>query len=598
AAKRLWDKVEGEKGGFYPIGDLSNGQYGALGAWALTDFGIELPDAYWKVQDRFWRQLQWADGSWPYLSWGSHESKEAMGTAGIASLYVCQEFVDNELRLIPKPDPHIEKGLKWLEATYKPTSADYYYQYGVERIGLASGLKFFGTTNWYKEAATAMVRTQRKDGSWTSNLAPHITTPYVLLFLARGRNPVVFNKLQYNGHWNARPRDDANVTRWLSKRYEKPINWQVVNLQVSPEEWMDAPILLITGSADPKFTPADLAKLRTFIQAGGMIFSTADGNSPTFSTAIKKYANEVMDKKYEMRNLPKDHLLFSKELGVEIPNPPAMLGMSNGAREVWIHSTTDLGADWQMRRYANKSSFELGAALYFYASGRASLRSKLQPLTVDAGNVTPARTITVAQIDYPGNTEPEPGAWPRMAKLAKANFKTDLKLATLKPTELDPKKTPLAHMTGTTRIVFTQDDANALRTYLDAGGLLFVDSAAGSENFTASCKELFQKIYPDTELTALPPDHPIYTGSMPDGVKIDDIQFRTYGELRLQRKVRSPALEMLAINGKPRVIFSSWDVCSGFLGTNTWSIVGYAASTSEKLGRNIVLYATPNPQQQ
>src|ERR1035437_5894925 len=182
-----------------------------------------------------------------------------------------------------------------------------YYMYSVERVGLSSGLKFFGTTDWYKEGAANIVRHQPKEGAWGEN----IDTSCALLVLARGRNPVVFNKLQYNGYWNARPRDDAYLTRWMSKRFEKPINWQIVNLQVSPEEWLDAPVLLITGSQDPKFTKEDLAKLRAYVNAGGMIFSTADGASPAFTNAIKKYAAEVVGNKYEMRQLPKGHDLFS-----------------------------------------------------------------------------------------------------------------------------------------------------------------------------------------------------------------------------------------------------------------------------------------------
>src|SRR5690348_15901939 len=116
----------------------------------------------------------------------------------------------------------------------------------------------------------------------------------------------------------------------MSKHFEKPINWQIVNLQTSPEEWQDAPILLITGSVDPKFTSDDIAKLKAYVNAGGMIFSTADGGKSEFTEAMKKYGTAIVDKKYEWRQLPKNHYLFSKELGVDIPSPPPILGMSNG----------------------------------------------------------------------------------------------------------------------------------------------------------------------------------------------------------------------------------------------------------------------------
>jgi hypothetical protein len=320
-----------------------------------------------------------------------------------------------------------------------------------------------------------------------------------------------------------------------------------------------------------------------------MIFSTADGNSAAFTAAMKKYAGEVVNRKYEMRALPRGHDLFSKELGVDLPNPPSLMGVSNGVRELWIHSTQDIGADWQMRKYATKS-FELGAALYFYASGSASLRSKLQPLAVAAGKEAVSRSIAVARIDYAGNSDPEPGAWARLAKLAKG-YKTDVKVESVKFADLDAKKYPLATLTGTTKVTFTDDEAGKLRAYLDGGGLLFADAAAGNADFVESCRDLLKRVYPDAALEVLPPDSPIYTGTMADGEKIDSVAFRRYGELKMQRRVRAPEMQVINVDGKPKVLFSAWDVSSGFLGTNTWGVVGYAASTSEKLGRNILLYA-------
>jgi hypothetical protein len=590
--KNRIDSLENEiKTGFVPFGDLSNGQYGALGAWAISDYGMELPSLYWTRTDRFWRQLQNEDGAWPYhVQKGDKESTPSMGAAGIATLFVCQEFTDNELRLVPKPDKDLDEGLAWLAKTYDPTLSKY-YMYSVERVGLSSGLKFFGTTDWYKQGAAAIVAKQRKDGSWAGEFSGTVDTSYALLFLSRGRNPVVFNKLQHNGPWNARPRDSAYVTRWMSKHLEKPINWQVVNLEVSPEEWLDAPILLITGSVDPKFTKADIEKLRAYINAGGMIFSTADGATAGFTTAMKKYAAELVNNKYEMRVLPPSHDLFSKELGVDLPNPPGLIGMSNGLREIWIHSPQDIGADWQMRRFSKKASFELGAALYFYASGMASLRSKLQPLTIAAHNGAPSRTSELARVDYSGNADPEPGAWPRLAKFAAANYQTAVKLSTVKFADLDAKKYPVAHLIGTNRVTFSDEDAKNLKNYLEAGGLLFAEAGGGNADFATSCRELFAKVYPDAALSTLAPDHPIFSDSIPGTAKLTEIEFRKFGGIKLQRRVTAPLLESITVGGRARVIFSQWDITSGLLGTNTWGIVGYNPAACQAIARNILLYA-------
>jgi hypothetical protein len=219
-----------------------------------------------------------------------------------------------------------------------------------------------------------------------------------------------------------------------------------------------------------------------------------------------------------------------------------------------------------------------------------SLRTKLQPLAIDTSKAATTQSINVALLDYPGNPNPEPGAWQRMAKLAKVNFKTDVKPVLTKFSELDPKKTPLAHLTGTGKVAFTLDDVNLLKNYLDNGGMLFVDAAGGNSEFALSARELIRQAC-TTPLGPLPPDHPIYKGSMPGGTPITEIEFRKFGEVSLHKKIRTPALDAVIVDGKTRVIFSDWDITSGFLGTNTWGILGYAPPSAQALGRNIILYA-------
>jgi|GEM_PF-731689 len=585
------------KNDFSPIGDLSNAQYGALGAWALADWGMEIRTDYWEVTDRFWRLLQKQDGAWTYASTPgpSGNTTHTMGVAGIATLFVTTEFTDDKPpTLTPRTDPNIERGLAWLDKDFsaKGRGHFYYYMYGVERVGLSTGLKFFGTTDWYRDGSTAIIKQQKPDGSWDGEYNQNVSTSYALLFLSRGRNPIVFNKLQYEGPWNARPRDNAYITRWMAKEYEKPINWQIVNLKVDAEQWLDAPILLITGSVDPKFGPEDIAKLRTFINAGGLIFSTADGGAAAFTQAMQRYATEVVDRKYEMRPLPNNHVLFSNELvGSDIKAPPQMLGMSNGLREIWVHSTVDMGASWQARRYSQKDHFLIPAALFFYATGKGSLRGKLAPLAVDLTTAPePVRTIGVARVDHQGNADPEPGAWARFAKLAEAEFKTKMPLSTVKFTELDAKKTPVAHITGTTGFTANEAEIAAAQKFIKDGGMFFIDAAGGSGQFGSSALSFIRSVYPSNALEPLPEDHPIINGKMPDGVDCSVVRWRNFARLKV-RGVNTAQFEGVKDGNRWTVIYSAHDVTSGLLGTNTWGIVGYNADWAENLARNVVLFA-------
>ena len=471
--------------------------------------------------------------------------------------------------------------------------------YGCERVGLASGLRYFGTTDWYQAGATAIINAQQPDGSTSlgMKLGERVSdTAYALLFLCHGRNPILFNKLEYHDPtdpkpliWDARPRDLAHLTRQFSKIFEKDFNWQVVNLQVPAEDWLDSPVLLITGSRDPHFTADDITKLKTFVDAGGLIFSTADGDKKEFTDAMKKYAAQLVGGQYEMRELPPDHYIFHLQYPVE--RPPTMLGLSNGIRELWIHSPTDLGAFWQMRELSHRAAWDIPANIYLYATGKVDSREKFQSLVVAPGTGGTSRTINLARVSYAGNWDPEPGAWPRMAKLAAARFNTDLEITTVKVADLDPHKTPIAHMTGTTGFSLDTDDVAALRKYLEGGGTLLVDAGGGSDTFNSSFTKLAAELFPKDQLADLPVSSPVITGQMPDGANASNVDFRRI----LLKKSGKPPLQVVQHNGRNVIYYSSLDLTSGLLGTNTWGIKGYSPDSAQAVLRNMLLASTNRP---
>jgi hypothetical protein len=193
-----------------------------------------------------------------------------MTTAGLASMFLCYDnllydgFVKcDQGEKVQAVLRFLNKGLDWMDKNFGSIAQGggqwwYYLLYGVERVGLASGYKYFGKADWYKLGAERLLRSQGADGAWQGGVGPVVDTSYALLFLVRGRHAILFNKLEYDGDWNDRPRDMAKLTQWIGKEFEETtVNWQIINLKVKPEEWLDAPILYISGSIEPKFGRAD-----------------------------------------------------------------------------------------------------------------------------------------------------------------------------------------------------------------------------------------------------------------------------------------------------------------------------------------------------
>jgi hypothetical protein len=578
------------------IYDSSNSNFALLGLAALdeTDLpGLACPPGYWQTYDSFWRRTQNKDAGWGYRPGERPESYPRMTAAGVASLLLCREFLTTDLSAVPKADKPLESGLAVMEKEYDPASSDLYYLYTLERIGLVGGFKYFRSLNWYKEGAAVLINQQAPDGWWNNDLYatephPDVFTAYGLLFLARGRSPVFMNKLQYEGPWDARTRDDANVTNWVAKSFEKPLAWQSVQLKAD-QDWLDAPVLLITGSKDPKFSSADVDLLKAYVRAGGIIFSTADNASLEFSKAMRKYALQVSDGQYEMHELEPANPIFN--LWAKLDHPPRLEGMSNGVRTLWIHSPADLGGLWQRNKPREfKTAYELAGNLYYYVCGKSALGHRLDTLAVKKGEEAAVRTVPLARVKYGGNWDPEPGAWPRMARLAQARFHTILQVEEVDAAQLDAAHWPIAHLTGTAAVHLSDEARAAIVKYVDAGGTLVIDACGGNQPFVESMKGTLGELFKDQPLEAVPSDSPLFAGGSPDTVKIEEVEWRKFTRIRDGRVAdEHPRLMGIKKGERWGVIFSGDDLTSGLLGTNTWGVAGYMPASAQQIVQNILV---------
>jgi Domain of unknown function (DUF4159) len=606
---QLTNGMRGDGGYSYTLGpspqwDNSNTQYGLLGLWAIAEAEVETPQHFWTTADAHWRQTQAVSGGWAYRSPvegfvpnGAVDSATATPTltvAGVASLFVTLDHLNGGARN-PAQDKAIERGLAAVESDFGQNlqllSDSLYYAYGVQRVGVASGLKYIDHINWYRRGAAALLLSEDQgDGSWSYGYSKLVGTAYALLFLTHGGSPVIFNKLQYAGTWNNWPRDDANLTHRLSHTLEMPLNWQIVSMDSDPEDWLDAPVLLVTGRGDPHFGAAEVEKLRTFIHAGGIVFSIADGDDEAFTTAVKTIAAQATGGQYPMRELPADHPLFT--LYEKVKDAPKMLGISNGTRELWIHSPVDFANTWQHLAYSEKARWSIPLNLFFYATGRTHPHNRLDSLQVRNNALPPDARLPMAQVAYAGNADPEPGAWPRFARILKRTINTQLDLQNVNIAQLDARQTPLAHITGNDH--FTLDDAarQQLRTFLQQGGTLIGDSTGGSQAFTESFLDLTRSLAPESQIDILPADSPLFDGSVPGTAKIgkDDAEFRKGTPLN-QRASGRAEIWAWKINGRYAILSSPLDITSGLLGTETWGISGYTPAFSQTLARDLVLYA-------
>jgi len=88
--------------------------------------------------------------------------------------------------------------------------------------------------------------------------------------------------------------------------------------------------------------------------------------------------------------------------------------------------------------------------------------------------------------------------------------------AVVTPTDPEIWNYPMLFMTGHGNVKLSEDEARALRSYLDAGGLLWADDNFGLDK---SFREMVKRLYPETPLTELPFSHALfhYPNAFPAG---------------------------------------------------------------------------------
>jgi len=598
---------------FNQIWDNSNTQYGVLGVWACAHYGIGIPARYWSLAASHWRRKQNINGGWGYGYFsGSGFAHRPIQTrlptftpAGVASLLICDEFLGaGVVGSRPQVDPAVLRGLEWIDKNFPANTKDQYEMYCYERVGLTSGLTEFGGHNWYDDFARTltMVAKPNPKGRWGAQFFsdPGIGnnidgTAYSLLILDRGLNPIFMSKLQYSksfyGRWNIRPRDVANMTSYLADHTEAPLSWQVVNIHSPVAQWLNSPILFISGDRDPKFTKTEIHRLREYIDAGGLIYCSPVENSGRFTRAMIKYAREVVHNRYEFKLLSPKSTLMTMQPYYHMHL--RTIAMSNGVRYLWVISPSDVSAVWQSRRFSRRIFWQFPINLYLYCTGKGSLGTRLSSLVVPAPRQSAVRTVKVGLLKFHGNWNPEPGAWNRMAQLAATDFQTNVKITTVTPEQVGTGGCKVLVLTGTGKVTFSGSEMADIRQFLNSGGMLYANAAGGNLAFADSVQGLIRKLYPHSPLVNLPENSKIYTGNIPGGINAAHAFYRPYYIQQMGFK-KTPQLLGVKKNGRWVVVFSPQDITSGLLGTNTWGIAGYAPVSAINLTRNVLCYAAAN----
>ncbi len=120
-------------------------------------------------------------------------------------------------------------------------------------------------------------------------------------------------------------------------------------------------------------------------------------------------------------------------------------------------------------------------------------------------------TAKIGLMKYKGGGDwyANPTSLPNLAKYCNQNLGMNLstQIDEVEPGSADLFNYPFVHLTGHGNIIFTDQEAENLRTYLISGGFLHVSDNYGIDKFIRAA---MKKVFPELSFVELPASHPIY----------------------------------------------------------------------------------------
>lgn len=591
------------------FGDHANGQYGAIGLWALHDAGYPVADKLWGLIDGHWRSSQdkksggWAVGQ---VGSGTAQTREFEGSVngpmtagGVAVLSLTDRLLNgpDRVKLNGKESggrDELQKGLDWLNNHFAinnsvVTGSDFfYYMWTIQMVGHYSGYRTFNGVDWYREATAKLLQLQKPDGTWDGPKGELLSTGFALLYLTRANTPLAISKVRFKGNWNNRPNDLVNFTEWASDEYEAPISWQIVDADLPVHEQVASRMLYLTSNDSFKLSIKEIAGLRGYLEAGGMLVLAPEGSGAErgrFNESAHVLGKALLGKD-AFTTLANDHWIYN--MHNPLSKGVKLSVMDNGVRPQIVLLHDDVSGDLQSNDRGKLNSFHALSNLYLAAVGQRFDRPRLATHYLHQTRAEPRIGSTVAHLSHSGNWNPEPHAMRQLRVLMANDHNVKLTVTSQGAAKLRPNQ-KFAFLSTVGDASLSQGEIEALRRWVYAGGTLWVDAAGGSSKAASNAMELVSQIIPDQRPTPIPNNDPVITGAgLVGGTNNSVVNYRN---LVVQRfgKINAARLMTVKIDGRPAVILSGDDVTAGLAGLEHWGIYGYSPTSARQLVANALL---------
>ena len=621
--------------------DNSNTQYALLGLHEAFLSGANVDRKILEeVRSHFIKTQVPKDGGWTYRGGGL--TTMTMTTAGLSNLLITgadlevgrQKLRDDgvaELCGIYEENKAVADALRWVgnnfpakltvERARAAFQHPYYGLYGIERVGRLTGNRFIGGHDWYRLGCEFFVDTQKADGRWDGEGRqfdhwPVVATSFSLLFLSKGRTPVLMTKLAYNrgDDWNNKRSDCKNLVAFVSKELFKgqPMAWQIFDSRAKPAEQEDqvkelaaellqSPVTYFNGhNRAPTGKERDI--LREYLNNGGFVFAEACCGRPEFDADFRAMCKEMFPDN-PLVLLPDSHAVWlaSGKFAVP-PGEFPIWGIQQGCKTILMYSPKAISGYWEANSTnigRGSTAFQLGANIIAYATGLEAPKPRLTEVEIFKGDLksTVRRGfLRVAQIKHEGDWQPAPLAMRNlMADVRKSGLDVSLETIPLPLASDNIVDFRFLYMHGRSAFNFQKQQMNQLRFNLETGGVLLADACCGAKSFDTSFRTFMDQLWEDKKLKLqpIPLTDELYSHQL-NGEALRELRCRREGADGKPEpgfKNVAPLLEGIKLNNRWVVIYSKYDLGCALEKHKSTDCLGYDYDSALKLGKAAVFYS-------